>query len=104
MAASRLPDCCQTALSFHRLTGETGTGAGLATGAGLLLVLLLVPGGLGALFGDARDGALRWYARRKGIRVPSLLADTLVEPEIPAGPLEALNEATQAGKLEVQPQ
>jgi branched-chain amino acid transport system permease protein len=75
----------------------------LATGAGLLLVLLLVPGGLGALFGDARDGMLRWYARRKGIRVPSLLADTLVEPEMPAGPLEALNEATQAGELEVQP-
>jgi branched-chain amino acid transport system permease protein len=54
----------------------------LATGAGLLLVLLLVPGGLGALFGDARDGVLRWYARRHGIRVPSLLADTLVEPPI----------------------
>lgn len=52
----------------------------LATGAGLLLVLLLVPGGLGALFGDARDGVLRWYARRNGIRVPSLLADTRVEP------------------------
>ena len=50
----------------------------LATGAGLLLVLLLVPGGLGAMFGEARDGALRWYARRNGIRVPSLLADTLV--------------------------
>ncbi len=51
----------------------------LATGAGLLLVLMLMPGGLGATFGDARDGALRWYARRKGIRVPSLVADTLVE-------------------------
>jgi branched-chain amino acid transport system permease protein len=51
-----------------------------ATGAGLLLVLLLVPGGLGALFGDARDGVLRWYARRNDIRVPSLVADTLVEP------------------------
>ncbi len=76
----------------------------LATGAGLLLVLLLVPGGLGALFGDARDGMLRWYARRKGIRVPSLLADTLVEAEVPAGPLEALNEATQAGQLEVPAQ
>jgi branched-chain amino acid transport system permease protein len=54
----------------------------LATGAGLLLVLLLVPGGLGALVGDARDGLLRSYARRRGIRVPSLLADTLVEPVV----------------------
>ena len=76
----------------------------LATGAGLLLVLLLVPGGLGALFGDARDGVLRWYARRKGIRVPSLLADTLVEPPVPSGPLEALNEAAHPDELEVLPQ
>ena len=38
----------------------------LATGAGLLLVLLLVPGGLGAMFGDARDGVLRWYAAPQG--------------------------------------
>ena len=36
----------------------------LSTGAGMLLVLLLMPGGLGAALGDARDGALRWYARR----------------------------------------
>jgi hypothetical protein len=41
-----------------------------------------MPGGLGAALGDARDGALRWYARRRGIRVPSLVADTLVEPPI----------------------
>jgi branched-chain amino acid transport system permease protein len=51
----------------------------LTTGVGLLIILLLMPGGLGAAVGDARDGALRWYARRKGIRVPSLLADTRVE-------------------------
>jgi branched-chain amino acid transport system permease protein len=50
----------------------------LATGAGMLLVLMILPGGLGAAFGDARDGALRWYARRRNIRVPSLVADTLV--------------------------
>ena len=59
----------------------------LATGAGLLLVLMLMPGGFGAMFGDARDGVLRWYARRKGIRVPSLLADTLVEPDRRSAPL-----------------
>ena len=50
----------------------------LSTGVGMLLVLLLMPGGLGAALGDVRDGALRWYARRRGIRVPSLLADTRV--------------------------
>ena len=77
----------------------------LATGAGLLLVLLLVPGGLGALFGDARDGLLRLYARRKGIRVPSLLADTLVEAPPPAvpGPLEHLAEEVDHSELEATP-
>jgi branched-chain amino acid transport system permease protein len=54
----------------------------LSTGAGMLLILLLMPGGLGAAVGDLRDGILRWYAKRKGIRVPSLLADTRVE-ELP---------------------
>jgi hypothetical protein len=55
----------------------------LSTGAGMLLVLLLLPGGLGAALGDTRDAALRWYARRRGIRVPSLLADTRVITPIP---------------------
>jgi branched-chain amino acid transport system permease protein len=70
----------------------------LSTGIGLLLILMLMPGGLGAAVGDLRDGILRWYARRKGIRVPSLLADTRVEgpPEIPEPDLaEALAEAAE---------
>ena len=64
---------------------------------------MLMPGGLGAAFGDARDGALRWYARRKGIRVPSLVADTLVEPPIPdsADLMGAVNEA--ATRVELEP-
>ena len=37
------------------------------------------PGGLGAMFARMRDAALRWYAVRKGIRVPSLVADTRVD-------------------------
>ncbi len=51
----------------------------LSTGFGLLIVLMLMPGGLGAALGDLRDGILRWYARRRNIRVPSLLADTRVD-------------------------
>jgi hypothetical protein len=68
----------------------------LATGAGLLLVLLLMPGGLGAALGDLRDGVLRWYARREHVRVPSLVADTRVAP-LAATPemAEAVEEATE---------
>lgn len=50
----------------------------LATGIGLLAVLLLLPSGLGGLMADLRDGALRRVARRRGIVVPSLLADVRV--------------------------
>ncbi|HUK62346.1 MAG TPA: hypothetical protein VLV15_03400, partial [Dongiaceae bacterium] len=74
----------------------------LATGAGLLLVLLLVPGGLGAMFGDARDGVLRMFARHKSIRVPSLLADTRV-PETHRHPTETFGES-EVEALEALPQ
>jgi branched-chain amino acid transport system permease protein len=47
----------------------------LATGFGLLALLLVLPGGIGAGFAEARDGALRWLAKRRGILVPSLVAD-----------------------------
>ena len=71
----------------------------LSTGVGMLLVLLLMPGGLGAALGDARDGALRWYARRRGIRVPSLLADTrVISPlpeEMPESPADLIADAMQ---------
>ena len=36
----------------------------LATGIGLLAILLILPGGLGAGLAEARDGLLRWFARR----------------------------------------
>ena len=47
----------------------------LATGVGLLLILLILPGGLGAGLAEARDGMLRWFAKRHKILVPSLVAD-----------------------------
>jgi len=74
----------------------------LTTGFGLLIVLMLLPGGLGASAGDLRDSALRWYARRRGIRVPSLLADTRVvsaEPAVPAAPAPE----APAGEVMVRP-
>ena len=52
-----------------------GNWAQLASGAGLLLVLMILPGGIGAAMADVRDGYLRWVARRRNILVPSLLAD-----------------------------
>jgi branched-chain amino acid transport system permease protein len=51
----------------------------LATGFGLLIILLILPGGLGAGFAEARDGALRWIAKRRNIVVPSLVADRRVD-------------------------
>jgi len=50
----------------------------LATGGGLLLVLLVLPGGLGGALYDVRDELLRRIARRRGIEVPSLVADRRV--------------------------
>jgi ABC-type branched-subunit amino acid transport system ATPase component/ABC-type branched-subunit amino acid transport system permease subunit len=49
----------------------------LATGAGLLAILLVLPGGLGAALADARDAGLRWRARRRGITVASLVGEEL---------------------------
>jgi len=56
----------------------------LATGTGLLAVLLILPGGLGAALADARDWFLRRVARRREIVVPSLVAD--VAPPVPPAP------------------
>jgi branched-chain amino acid transport system permease protein len=59
----------------------------LASGFGVLLVLMLLPSGLGGLLFAIRDHALRWVAGRRGIIVPSLLADRRPEPDEPAQPL-----------------
>ncbi len=66
----------------------------LATGVGLLLVLLLFPSGLGGVLADVRDGGLRWVARRRGLVVPSLLADVRVE--VTAEEEVALTQAVEA--------
>jgi branched-chain amino acid transport system permease protein len=56
----------------------------LAIGFGQLFLLLAMPGGLGTVVASGRDAALRALARRRGIRVPSLLRDDLV-PGVEAG-------------------
>ena len=46
------------------------------TGAGLLVVLYVYPGGLGQAMYHLRDRYLRIIARRRGIHVPSLIEDS----------------------------
>lgn len=53
----------------------------LASGAGILLILLFLPGGLGAGMYRIRDELLRFVANRRGIVVPSLVADIRQEVE-----------------------
>jgi len=53
----------------------------LITGAGLLLVLSVFPGGLGQVVYNLRDRVLRKVAERRGILVPSLVADKRVTEE-----------------------
>jgi hypothetical protein len=50
----------------------------LTSGVGLLLLLLLVPGGLSEVMYRLRDTFLRWVAARNHIHVPSLVSDSLV--------------------------
>lgn len=47
----------------------------LASSFGVLLVLMVIPGGIGDVAYRVRDAALRWVAQRRGLIVPSLVAD-----------------------------
>jgi branched-chain amino acid transport system permease protein len=53
----------------------------LITGTSLLAVLLIVPGGLGQVAFNVRDRFLRIVANRRGLLVPSLVADYRHAPE-----------------------
>lgn len=61
----------------------------LVTGAGLLVVLMMIPGGIAQTLLGLRDKVLRWLARRRGIHVPSLVEDRRVE-EADEAPDEAV--------------
>ncbi len=67
----------------------------LATGAGMLVVLLVFRGGFGAAFADVRDLALRRVAARRKLVVPSLVADVRIGPDGRPAP-EAAIRATQS--------
>jgi branched-chain amino acid transport system permease protein len=71
----------------------------LATGLGMVVLLTIVPGGLGQVAYGWRDGLLRWIANRRGIVVPSLLADVRVEESVllPGARREEKEPATVGG-------
>ncbi|MEX2539957.1 MAG: ABC transporter permease [Actinomycetota bacterium] len=64
------PDTIRNLLGF--LTGPIG----------VIVVLMLVPGGLAQVFYSLRDTLLRKVAQRKGILVPSLVADRRATEEL----------------------
>jgi branched-chain amino acid transport system permease protein len=53
----------------------------LVTGPGLVLVLLMLPGGFAEGVYRIRDSLLRRVANKHGIHVPSLVADKRIEPD-----------------------
>jgi branched-chain amino acid transport system permease protein len=69
---------------------------GFASAVGVLLVLLVLPGGLGGLTYRLRDLWLRSVARRRSVVVPSLLADSRVEPPVLEHPPDAEAEVEPA--------
>ena len=64
----------QHALDVHEVT-LTIAAQVLVGGGATLLLLMFVKGGLAQLLYAIRDGWLRWVAARRGIDVPSLIAD-----------------------------
>jgi hypothetical protein len=47
----------------------------MTSGVGLVIVLLFLPGGFSQIYYAQRDRILRFVANRRGIAVPSLIAD-----------------------------
>lgn len=54
----------------------------LASGFGGLVLLMVLPGGIGQMIYGWRDGLLRWIAVRQKIIVPSLVADVGVDQSV----------------------
>ena len=65
----------------------------LASGVGVLAVLMVLPGGLGGALTQLRDEGLKAIARRRSLEVPSLLADRAgseAPPRLSAPPVTAV--------------
>ncbi len=71
----------------------------LASGFGILILLMFLPEGLGGVMYSLRDGILRRIARRRGLVVPSLLADVRMdtaEAEVDMSALLSLSGASRS--------
>jgi hypothetical protein len=76
----------------------------LASGLGVLLILYVAPGGAAQAFYGIRDGLLRWVANRRGILVPSLVADARSDEVAERAEEQALRTAAAAPTLHVEAQ
>jgi len=74
----------------------------LASGLGVLLILYIAPGGAAQAFYGIRDGLLRWVAARRGILVPSLVADAREDQVSEEIEQQALRTAAAAKSLHVE--
>jgi ABC-type branched-subunit amino acid transport system ATPase component/ABC-type branched-subunit amino acid transport system permease subunit len=81
-----IPGAVLATVGYTALGYFAGSGlAVLGSGVGAASILLTFPGGLAQASQHLRDRLLRLIARRRGIRVPSLLADSrLLDDETPA--------------------
>jgi ABC-type branched-subunit amino acid transport system ATPase component len=73
----------------------TDTLALFATRAGILLLILYLPGGLGSLVEPIRNRILRWFAHRKGIEVATISKEMVAE-----GFSEAVSKRAEAAVTE----
>jgi hypothetical protein len=67
----------------------------LPSAVGVLVVLLIIPGGLSSVFYKLRDRWLRWVAARHGIVVPSLIADVRQDDHAVEEAEEAVEQAEE---------
>lgn len=75
----------------------------LAAPVGVLFVLLVLPSGLGGLWFRGRDAALRWVAVRRGLLVPSLVADAAPEAATPEPTPEPTDESPSESSSDASP-
>jgi len=72
----------------------------LVSGIGIIIVLAALPGGLGQVMYGVRDRWLKSVADRKGIHVPSLVADRRIDGA-PEAPTEAEPPTRPTAQIEI---